>query len=377
MTCHKKLQALIAAVPLLLLSTIVSAQSNVKVIYSFAGVPDGRGAYGGVVADQAGNLYGTTAQGGTYDCGTVYKLDSSTGQETIFHSFNCQDGFYPWDGVYRDAAGNLYGTTGQGGASNLGTVFKVDASGNFTLLHSFSGPDGDSPYSNLIGDAAGNLYGTTSGGGAYGAGTVFRIDPAGNETVIYSFSGPDGAGPDAGLIQDSEGNFYGTTTDGGDYGFGTVFRLGRDGTETVLYSFKGNPDGQAPSCSLIRDKAGNFYGTTGIGGSSYDGTVFKLDTHGNETVLHSFLGSPDGQSSFAGLIRDSAGNLYGTTEYGGVSGSGTVFKIDPTGKETVYSFTGSSVANPFAGLLRRGGSFYGTSSGGGAYGQGAVYKITP
>ncbi len=381
MTCNKKMRTLTAALPLLLLSTIVSAQSpaipQLTILYSFAGVPDGRGSYGGLVADEAGNLWGTTAQGGTYDCGTVFQLDS-TGKETVLHSFDCQDGFYPWDRLFRDTSGNLYGTTWQGGTSNLGTVFKVDATGNFSLLHSFSGPDGDFPYSNVIGDAAGNLYGTTSGGGAYAMGTVFRLDKAGNQTLLYSFSGPDGASPVAGLMRDSAGDFYGTSTDGGAYGRGTVFKLATNGTETVLYSFMGNPDGQAPDGNLIGDQAGNFYGTTGLGGGSDDGTVFKLDKNGNETLLHVFRGQPDGQGSYAGLVEDSAGNLYGTTEFAGEWGFGTLFKVDPTGKETVHSFTNTPNGSyPVAGLIWHAGAFYGTTTGGGTFGQGAVFKISP
>jgi uncharacterized repeat protein (TIGR03803 family) len=380
MTCNQTIRSLTVALPLLLLSTLVNAQSpatpKVTILYSFAGVPDGRGAYGSLAADQAGNLWGTTAQGGTYDCGTVFKLDSA-GTETILHSFNCQDGYYPWDGVFRDPAGNLYGTTWQGGTSNLGTVFKVDSTGNFTLLHSFSGPDGDFPYGSVIGDAAGNLYGTTSGGGVYSMGTVFKVDKSGNETVLYSFAGLDGSSPDGGLMRDSTGDFYGTTTGGGVSDRGTVFKLAPDGTETVLYSFMGNPDGQGPDSALIRDQAGNFYGTTGLGGSFDAGTVFKLDKNGTETLLHTFRGQADGQGSFAGLARDSAGNLYGTTEFAGTGSFGTVYKLDMTGKETVYSFTNSPNGSyPFAGLLWHGGALYGTTTGGGAFGEGAVFKIS-
>jgi uncharacterized repeat protein (TIGR03803 family) len=247
-----------------------------------------------------------------------------------------------------DTAGNLYGTTQNGGSGGgcsfgCGTVFKLAPAGNETVLHSFTGSPGDGgrPVAGLIMDTAGNLYGTTAEGGSgtctvingvpvSGCGTVFKLDPAGNETVLHSFTGgSDGIQALAALIMDQAGNLYGTTELGGSFGFGTVFKLDPSGNETVLHTFTGGNDGATPFfAGLIMDTAGNLYGTTFNGGASGYGTVFELDTAGNETVLHSFTGSPgDGASPPAALIMDKAGNLYGTTLIGGASGFGTVFKL--------------------------------------------------
>jgi uncharacterized repeat protein (TIGR03803 family) len=312
------------------------------------------------------------------------------------------DGANPSAGVIRDATGNLYGTTSAGGASNVGTVFKLSKTGE-TVLYSFcpGGPpctDGANPGAGLVQDAIGNLYGTAGGGtgcSGRGCGVVFRLDTTGKETVLYSFCPAgipctDGANPSGGLIQDGSGDFYGTTMIGGGsgcrngYGCGTVFRLDTNGTETVLYSFTGFPDGQYPGAGVIRDGSGNFYGTTGIGGIFNKGTVFKLNNAGVESVLRSFKARTDGKSP-AGVIRDADGNLYGTAASGGGTGCGgpgcgVVFKLDVTGKETVlHRFAGGDGAAP-VGLIRdAGGNLYGTTVYGGRCddhgGCGIVFKL--
>jgi uncharacterized repeat protein (TIGR03803 family) len=208
-------------------------------------------------------------------------------------------------------------------------VAQAAPSSHFKLLYSFKGgTDGAFPYGGaLIRDAAGNLYGTTNTGGRYGAGVVFKLNKAGKETVLYSFTGgADGAQPEAGLIRDAAGNLYGTTNTGGRYGAGVVFKLNKAGKETVLHSFDNGTGGGFPLyAGLIRDAAGNLYGTTSTGGRKSDlctllgtgcGVVFKLDKAGKETVLYSFAGGADGFIP-TGLIRDTAGNLYGTTFRGG------------------------------------------------------------
>lgn len=242
-------------------------------------------------------------------------------------------------------------------------------------LYSFLGPpDGANPQGSLVQDASGNLYGTTSAGGvAAGYGTIFKLDTTGQETVLYSFTGtPDGASPLAGLVQDAAGNFYGTTSAGGTTGDGTVFKLDSTGKETILYSFTGTPDGASPQGNLIEDTAGNFYGTTSGGGATGNGTIFKLDTTGKETILYSFTNTPDGADPVAGLVQDASGNFYGTTAIGGASSGGTVFKLDSSGKETVlFSFAGGpgDGTNPRASLaLDASGNLYGTTSDGGAGG---------
>jgi uncharacterized repeat protein (TIGR03803 family) len=385
------------ALAMVLVSAVVVTKpaeaQTLTVLYTFTGGADGGEPYANLIQDAAGNLYGTTSAGGASGEGTVFMLDK-TGTETVLYSFcsaeNCTDGANPVAGLIRDTAGNLHGTTVNGGASGYGTVFKVAANGKETVLYSFCSAqnctDGANPYAGLIRDAAGNDYGTTevggSGGCGPGCGTVFKVDKAGKETVLHSFN--EGAYPLYGyLVRDPAGNLYGTTAAGGADGAGAVFKLSKSGELTLLLSFtyKRPARGFVPYAGLVRDPAGNLYGTTGKGGVPGPGTVFKLGKTGKEIVLHGFNGAGgDGARPYAGLIRDAAGTLYGTTYAGGASGYGTVFKVDKTGKETVlYSFTGGSDgAYPYASLLRHAnGNIYGTTSGGGAYGYGTVFELTP
>jgi len=310
------------------------------------------------------------------------------------------DGSYPESVLVRDAEGNLYGTTGDGGANDCyfngqeagcGTVFKLDAAGAESVLYSFAGgADGETPQAGLVRDNEGNLYGTTIWGGTgycsgqFGCGTVFKLDSAGHETLLYSFAGqPDAANPTAGLLLDKAGNSYGTTLFGGAYDRGAVFKVTATGDETVLYSFgAGDSDGEFPRGALVRDGSGNLYGTTGNGGTYGLGTIFELDTTGTETVLYSFKGVPDGDGPVSNLILDSDGNLYGTTNNGGIGkcnvpndGCGTVFELDKSGKDRVlYSFKGVSKhdgSSPESALVRdANGNFYGTTASGGAFGNG-------
>ncbi len=416
-------------------ASAVTLTYDYSVLYSFcsaANCADGNIPLAGLIQDSAGNLYGTTVGGGNsnpdcvysdlYGCGTVFKVDSS-GHETVLYSFcsaaNCADGANPQAGLIQDSAGNLYGTTPYGGANGYGTVFQVDNTGHETVLYSFCSrggarcTDGTLPIAGLIEDSAGNLYGTTLGGGAHNDGTVFKLDNTGHETVLYNFCSDgganctDGYGPQ-GLIQDAEGNLYGTTTYGGvtavnPNGGGTAFKLDATGHLTVLYSFcsaANCADGNTPYAGLIQDAAGNLYGTTGGGGATNAGAVFKVDTTGHESALYSFCpqgGSfcTDGIGPRAGLIEDAAGNLYGTTGKGGQNGVGTVFGLDTAGNETIlYSFCptlGGHLGNcadgayPLAGLVEdAAGNLYGTASYGGANsaanggdGGGTVFKLSP
>jgi uncharacterized repeat protein (TIGR03803 family) len=214
----------------------------------------------------------------------------------------------------------------------------LDAEGNETLLHSFAGtPDGEGPEAGLVRDAEGNLYGTTVyGGTAGGYGTVFKLNRTGQFSLLHSFAGtPDGENPYAGLAGDSAGNGYGTTKYGGTAGgYGTVFKLSRTGQFSLLHSFAGTPDGENPLAAVVADPAGNIYGTTYYGGTLGYGTVFEIDTTGKLTVLHSFNGSSDGANPLGGLTRDAAGNLYGATSGGGdlscgFGGCGSVFVVTP------------------------------------------------
>jgi uncharacterized repeat protein (TIGR03803 family) len=200
------------------------------------------------------------------------------------------------------------------------------------VLYNFTGgADGGYPFTGVIRDSAGNLYGTAELGGTSGAGVVYKVDTAGQETVLYSFTGgTDGGYPEyAGVIRDAAGNLYGTTNSGGTSGSGVVYKVDTKGQQTVLHSFTGSADGSQPEAGVVRDSVGNLYGTTTSGGASGAGVVYKVDTAGQETVLYSFTGGTDGARPWTGLIRDSSGDLYGTTSSGGTKNSGVVFEVKP------------------------------------------------
>lgn len=291
------------------------------------------------------------------------------------------------------------------------TVVTMPAQAKIKVLYTFTGgADGGYPAGSLIEDAKGNLYGTAELGGNLncappgGCGTVFELTTAGKFILLHTFAGgTDGASPYAALLMDAAGNLYGTTSAGGGAsgcfgnGCGTVFKIDPKGTETVLYSFQGKADGGLPYSTLIMDKAGNFYGTTFVGGdlscslsSSGCGTVFKLTNTGKETVLYSFTGGTDGAyPPDEALAVDSTGNFYGTTSRGGdlscspPDGCGTVFKLAKTGKQTVlHAFTGAAAGPaaadgelPESGPILIDGYLYGTTVAGGAFGLGTVYSI--
>jgi uncharacterized repeat protein (TIGR03803 family) len=319
--------------------------------------------------------------------GRVFNANAQT--ETNLYSFGsyANDGQIPRAGLVQGSDGNFYGTTIEGGANgNVGTVFRISASGSYTNLCSFSYSDGAYPRAVLVQGSDGNFYGTTDGGGANGGGTVFRVSPSGNYTNLYSFgSHPnDGIYPDAGLAQGSDGNFYGTTAVGGTYDSGTVFRVSPSGTYSNLHSFAGYPtDGWLPQAALVQSSDSNLYGTTDFGGADNDGTVFRISPSGSETILHSFGVNPnDGDLPWAGLVQGSDGNFYGTT-YGGGTNScscGTVFRISPSGTETtLYSFVGSpsdGATLPDGLVQGSDGNFYGTTEYGGTTNAGTVFKLS-
>lgn len=335
------------------------------VLYSFAGsstgIADGSAPMGYLVPDAHHNLYGVTFNGGdsgcSVGCGTVFKLRKDT--ETVLERFHGTSNGQNPTSVIRDEDGNLYGATQSGGTYGYGVIFKINARGQQSVLYNFAGgSDGWNPFSALILDD-GNLYGAAVGGGNLtacpfnGCGSVYRVDKHGNHTILYNFSGPpDGEWPVGGLVRDAAGNFYGTTSAGGtgacQSGCGVLFAIDRHGHETVLHNFAGAPyDGASPSASLTLDAAGNLYGTTAAGGASNAGTVFKLDRRGTLTVLHSFTGMTDGGNPLSSVTRDEAGNLYGTTNSGGSTacgymgaGCGVGFRLDEFGTYSVlHTFT--------------------------------------
>jgi uncharacterized repeat protein (TIGR03803 family) len=318
----------------------VSADGTETVAYAFAGGADGHAPYASLTPQKDGSFLGTTSEDGRYFGGTIFTF-TPPDTEAVQYSFG--KGIRGWNSesaVISDKAGNLYGATLNGGAQNYGTIFRLAVDGKYTTLHEFRGADdGASPNGPLISDKTGNLYGTTSSN----CGVVFQIAPSGTETVLHAFgANGDGCSPQDGLIEDAAGNFYGTTEDGGTgtncgEGCGTIFKLAPDGTETILYSFLGgNNDGWVPQGGLTLDKAGNLYGTTIWGGGTgcfygYGcGTVFKISPAGTETLLHVFQGG-DGYWP-GGTLASHNGKLYGTTFRGGTGascdeGCGTVFMV--------------------------------------------------
>jgi uncharacterized repeat protein (TIGR03803 family) len=427
MQIKKFLLVVALAVAAIFFSASAQAQFTETAIYTFAGGTDGMGPWAGLIFDSAGNLYGTTYDGGDttcyyQGCGTVFKLTPTSGgswTETVLYAFGGgSDGANPYGSLTSDAAGNLYGTTFYGGdttacapSAGCGTVFELTptSGGGWTesIVYAFKGgKDGKMPTGGLIFDPAGNLYGMTEEGGGtacggYGCGTVFELTPSSSgwkETVLHSFTGgKDGGVPVAGLIFDAAGSLYGTTFNGGSnavcyYGCGVAFKLTPSSVgwrEGVLHTFTLGNDGGNPFGSLIFDGAGNLYGTTFSGGG-----VFKL-THGSgggwiEGTIHSFGNKLEGAVPMAGVVFDSAGNLYGSTSTGnGQSQFGTVFELTLTSKgwrqSVRHTFTGGGDGGgPQSGLIvDAAGNLYGTAGIGGTvgggcqFGCGVVYELSP
>jgi uncharacterized repeat protein (TIGR03803 family) len=315
---------------------------------------DGSGSMAGLIFDTAGNLYGTTETAGPEKYGTVFELAPQSGGdwiESVLHGFDDQTGCCPYAGVVMDGMGNLYGTAGWAFELSPGS-----GGWNYNILHEFcQGNDGCDSYAGVILDPAGNLYGTTSLGGGNnplcsgGCGIVYQLTPGSggnwNENILHRFGGfqHDGRKPSLGaLTMDKSGNIYGATIGGGAFSdrgcsCGTVFKLtpgsGGKWKETILHSFTLGPGGEGPGGAVVRDKAGNLHGTTIYGGSGCGcGVVYKLSPGSKGkwkyTVLHRFIGS-DGAQPDANLILDRKGNLYGTTATGGAGGYGVAFKLTP------------------------------------------------
>jgi uncharacterized repeat protein (TIGR03803 family) len=372
----------------------VARSQTYKVLHNFTGGIDGANpASGRLIKDANGDLYGTAFAGGAFGCGVVFKIDPN-GNERVLYSFTCGlDGDSPDAGLLL-SGGQLYGTTSMGGefvdffglggeiTFRTGALFKLDARGNETVVHSFGSGEGDFPHGDLVQDATGNFYGVTTSSGSGGYGTVFKVDSERNATVLYRFNSFDGAYPQSPVVLDATGNLYGTTPNGGDEDCdcGVIFKLDPTGHETILHVFgNGESNGGRPRSGLLRSQNGTLIGTATQGGTSLGGMIFALSPTGDWTVLYNFGVPPDGSLPMGGLILDSVGNLYGTTAVGGAFDSGTVFKLDPTRKETIlHHFNGADGSSPVAMLLLdRAGNLYGTTESGGTFGQGVVFTITP
>ncbi len=411
---------LLSASLFLILLAGASVAAAETVLYNFPGGASGSNPYAGLISDSSGNLYGTTGEGGNSvqcnlgsGCGTVFELTppsagGNTWTETVLYSFQggiSSDGSGPQSGLVFDTKGALYGTTSSGGKFGLGVVFKLTppatqgAAWTETVLYSFKGgADGSNPASALIFNAAGVLFGTTPAGGANNFGIAFKLTaPAKGttwvEAILYTFKGLSDGGKSYAPLIFKGNNLYGTTLDGGSSAQGAVFELvapakGGVWTETALYSFTGGADGGKPYAGLILDKTGNFYSTTGLGGSGGYGTVFELkapvkgSTTWTESVLFNFMGGPTGSYPRSGLVFDATGNLYSTTGVD-TSNSGVIFELakpvkagSPWTESVLWSFTGGSDGgDSTAGLLVSGTTLYGSTSLGGSTGKGTVFSV--
>jgi len=385
------------------ISTTCSFAVTEKVIYNFTGGSDGERPIGNLVFDSSGNAYGTTTYGGDTECnsnvgcGTVFELSPNpdgTWMETTVYSFKGgKDGQFPYWGVVMDSAGDLYGTTSEGGGCSnegCGTVFELksahDGTWSESIIHSFQGnADGSNPSGALAIGSNGTLYGVTPGGGARQDGAVFALRPDGNgwlKSTIYNFTGGyDGTSPQSVILRGSA--LYGTTMQGGAYGLGTVFKITQSDSqvvETTLYNFTGGLIGSEPTGSLAAQD-GNLYGALAIGGAYNVGTIYELTpAQGNWSihVLHTFTGGNDGGYPETGVILDQAGDVLGTTSRGGFYQLGTVFRLRRQengrwGESVVWDFTGGDDGEYPESLVGSEGSLYGAMS---AAPAGGIFELT-
>jgi uncharacterized repeat protein (TIGR03803 family) len=369
------------------------AEIAATILHSFDG-DDGLRPRGPLVDGGDGYLYGTTPFGGSgvlSPGGTVYRI-TPAGDLTTLYTFEFQvTGDSPFEGVLRLADGTLLGTT-RGSGAYVGNVFQLDAANDFTNLHTFTGyfggADGGHPEAQLAAGADGNFYGTTLDGGATNLGSLYRIDSNGGYTLLHSFSGglgvQDGGQPRSALVLGDDDALYGTTSAAGPSqpspSTGTVFRFtpGVSGVTTIR-AFRGS-DGTGPN-TLVKGLDGNLYGTTTGGGAHSQGTVFQLGTNGDFATLHSFGATPGEGTSPVGLTAGSDGNLYGTTSTGGEA-LGTIFRVRPNSDfTTLFAFKVSDVvsgggSSPQGPLVQVGTTLYGTTFLGGAGGDGTVFALT-
>jgi len=368
--------------------------------------PDGENPVGGFLQATNGDFYGVTITGGLgcapYGCGTIFKM-TPTGVLTVIHSFciqsGCPDGDYPSSPV-QATNGEIYGTTILGGLYGAGTVYKITPSGTLTTLYNFCGQascsGGINPNSPLVQAANGGLYGIASGGGTSGFGTLFEITPKGSLTTLFDFCSQANCyydqAPYTGLVQARNGKLYGMTTNGGSYGHGSIFEVTPAGAQAILYNFcpvSGCADGSTPEGELVQAPNGDLYGTTEQGGlncssSGGCGTIFRITPGGSMTTVYQFCSQPscvDGETPVAGLVLAANGNFYGTTYSGGAYGGGTVFKISSTGTlTTLYSFCSqvncSDGKGPNGLVQGTNGVFYGITGVGGGNGAGTIFSLS-
>ncbi len=369
-------------------TAIAKKSATESAAYSFQGGNDGGFPQGGLVADAKGKMYGVTTSDGSDHSGVIFEVGRKNGAwvETPIYTFaGGSDGSDPQAGLAIDSAGNLYGTTYQGG-SGYGAVFELSPGKKKTwdlkVLWTFSGGnDGGSPSGRLTIDSSGNVYGTTTEGGTGVVGTVFELSPGNggswNETVLYNFTGNnDGGEPMGNVLLGSDGNIYGTTAGYGQYNYGVVYKLthGNSGwTQSVIHAFQGGSDGEVPRDGLILDGSGVLYGTTAGFDNSY-GNVFSLHTDGsNYNAIYTLSGCQycyTGNGPWQTVSMDSSGNLYGTALADGTNNNGEVFKLTPGQNNSwtatvLYAFQGGASSNfPYSTvLIGKNDKLFGTSYG--------------
>ena len=379
-----------------LVTAIALPAQNFTTLVNFNGANGAAPQPEGLAQGTDGNLYGTTRQGGANNNGTVFKMTPAGTLTTLYNFCSigaCLDGNQPAGALVQATDGNFYGTTTGGGPFGAGTVFKITGSGSLTTLHSFRNIDGNNANSRLFQANDGSFYGTTAFGGNpsecpvfNGCGTVFKITSGGALTTLYTFCSQtgctDGAVPFLGLAQGVDGNFYGATFGGGGPNGGTIFKISAQGTLTTLHTFCVTSyypfcDGRNP-LQLVQGTDGSFYGLT----LDAQGIVFKITPEGALTILYTFcsqIACADGSTPRGALSLGSDGNFYGTTQYGGTSNQGTVFKVTPSGVlTTLHSFHGWDGRYPIGGVSQASnGAFYGTTTSGGSGGQGTIYRFSP
>ncbi len=355
-----------------LFAVTASQAQSFSLLYDFGlvtGDPEQPYVSGVVAQGRNGNMYTTSAIGGSFGEGTAFEV-TSAGMITVLHNFS-NDGAYTTTGLTLGTDGNLYGGGFYGGSVGAGSVFKITPAGNLTTLYSFTGgSDGAYPYAPPIQGSDGNFYGTTSFGATNDYGTVYKMTPAGKLTTLYDFDSTHGANPYSSLVQGSDGYLYGTTALGGTNSYGTVFKISTSGKLKVLFNFDGT-HGQNSYSPLVQGSDGNFYGTASKGGDSGGGVVFKITPAGAITVLHSFYlnGITDGFVPLAGLAQATDGNLYGVTQGGGIGGGyGTIYRISMAGAYSVlYTFDRTHGAMPTVTPIQHtNGILYGDATAGGA-----------
>ncbi len=363
-------------------AALSGSHAKYTVLHSFAGRPnDGRGSVAKVTLDSAGNIYGTTEEGGSYGggngFGTIFKV-ATDGTESLLHSFGAGgDGRTPKGAMVLEPNGDMIGTTLEGGSTGNGIIWKLAADGTYTVVHSFHLAEARFATGNLIQDKKGNFYGTSSGGGAAGYGTVLKFNAKGEVTVLHTFDGSDGDGPEQGVVSDKAGNLYGVTALGGVYDWGTLYKIAKDGTFSALYNFTGNSDGGFLYSGLAIDKDGSLYGSTKYGGTTGAGTVFKLAPDGALTTLYNFTGGTDGANPVGDMLLV-GDKLYSTTLYGGDPdcGCGVIYEIVKGKEKVLKAFTATSGSEYSAGLVRLNGVLYGTTENGATGNNGVVFSLT-